>query len=112
MRLHDGTLEVPHEHDWKVRAWFARRKLDEAGMVVDFSTVQDALDAILAGLHATDLNTHESFHGLNPTAEIVAKYIFESLAGRGMNSILRVEVTEAPGCVAAFEREGQMRDPE
>jgi len=105
VRLHDGTLEAAHKHDWKVRAQFARRELDEVGMVLDFSTVQDSLNAILARLHGTDLNTHDDLDGLNPTAELVAKYIFECLVGRGLNSILRVEVTEAPGCVAAFERD-------
>jgi 6-pyruvoyltetrahydropterin/6-carboxytetrahydropterin synthase len=103
VRLHDGTLETPHDHDWKVRAQFARRELDEMGMVFDFSTAQDALNAILTRLHGTDLNTNAHLDGLNPTAEVVAKYIFECLAGRGLNSVFRVEVTEAPGCVAAFE---------
>lgn len=81
-------------------------------MVLDFSTGQEALDSIAGRLNGTDLNTHRDFDGLNPTAEFVAKYVFECLAGSGLSSILRVEVTEAPGCVAAFERDGSTKNTE
>jgi 6-pyruvoyltetrahydropterin/6-carboxytetrahydropterin synthase len=105
LRLHDGTYENPHKHDWVVRAHFARADLDAVGMVLDFTAVQEALDAIVARLDGTDLNRHEDFEEINPTAEEVARYIAERLAGRGYTSVTRVEVTEEPGCVAAFHPE-------
>lgn len=104
--LPDGTLESPHAHDWGVRACFARDRLDENGMVVDFHKVQEGLATVLAQLHQTDLNELESLSGLNPTAEVVAGHVFERLRAHGLSAVRRVEVTEAPGCTAIFERNG------
>jgi 6-pyruvoyltetrahydropterin/6-carboxytetrahydropterin synthase len=112
LRLRDGTLEQPHNHAWVVRVHFARAALDEVGMVLDFSAAQQALESVVARLNGTDLNRHVDFEGLNPTAELVAKYVFECLASSGLSVILRVEVTEAPGCVAAFERDGWTKNAE
>lgn len=112
LRFRDGALERPHKHEWAVRAHFTRPALDEVGMVLDFSTVQEALESVVARLHGTDLNKQADLEGLNPTAEFVAKYIFERLAGCGLSSVVRVEVTEAPGCVAAFERGGSPSNPD
>lgn len=102
VRLGDGTLEPPHGHDWLVRAHFARSELDEAGMVVDFSKAQSALRSVLAGLDHADLNSHKGLAGKNPTAEVVARYVFDRVSERGPSVLRRIEVTEAPGCVATY----------
>jgi len=102
VRLGDGTLEPPHEHDWLVRACFSRSELDEVGMVVDFSKARSALQSVLARLDHADLNSHEGLAGKNPTAEVVARYIFDRMAEPGLSVPRRIEVTEAPGCVAAY----------
>ncbi|MGB2986249.1 MAG: 6-carboxytetrahydropterin synthase, partial [Phycisphaerae bacterium] len=99
VRLRDGTLEPQHGHDWHVRARFARAELDDAGMVIDFGNARSALQSIVAQLHHTNLNHHEDLADSNPTAEVVARYIFERLAKMGLSTVSRVEVTEAPGCV-------------
>lgn len=103
LRLADGTLEPQHGHDWCVRAYFARPQLDDAGMVIDFQNARSLLDSALEPLHHSDLNRHEAFRGLNPTAELVARYVFERIADTEAHTIRRVEVTEAPGCVAVYE---------
>ena len=101
--LHDGTLESPHSHDWGVRACFARETLDETGMVMDFDKAREGLQTVLAKLHGTNLNEIQPMAGLNPTAEVLAGHIFESLKAQGLALIRRIEVTEAPGCVAMVE---------
>ena len=103
VRLPDGTLEPPHRHEWIVRASFARAELDQLGMVVDFSAAQSGLRSVTARLDQKELNTCEGLTGQNPTAEVVARYIFQCLVDAGFSTVSRVEVTEAPGCVAAFE---------
>lgn len=103
VRLPDGTLEPLHGHDWQVRACFATGALDDAGMVVDFEAARSALQSTLDKLTHADLNEHEGFAGLNPTAEVVARYVFDRLRGREFTTIRRVDVTEAPGCTATFE---------
>jgi 6-pyruvoyltetrahydropterin/6-carboxytetrahydropterin synthase len=103
LRLEDGTCEPQHGHDWRVRACFATAELDATGMVVDFHTAQSALQSVAASLHGTDLNRHEALGGRNPTAEVVAGYIFQRLALHALRTLRRVEVTEAPGYVAIYE---------
>ena len=103
VRMPDGTLEPPHGHDWLVRAYWSRSALDETAMVIDFGQAQSNLESVVGHLHHADLNNHEALNGLNPTAEVIAKYVFDRIRAPGPSAIRRVEVTEAPGCVAAFE---------
>ncbi|MCH7704942.1 MAG: 6-carboxytetrahydropterin synthase, partial [Planctomycetes bacterium] len=102
VRFRDGSVEPRHGHDWVVRAEFARAELDECGMVVDFLEARRVLDAISGDLHHTDLNEHPALGGANPTAEAVARYVFDRVRDAGLTDIRRVEVTEAPGCIASF----------
>ena len=72
-------------------------------MVADFSAARATLEGILADLQAKNLNEIDALARQNPTAEVLAKYLFERIRAAGMNSVYRVEVTEAPGCLAAYE---------
>lgn len=103
LRLPGGTVEPRHGHDWIVHAHFSRSILSDAGMVIDFAEAQAALRSVIEPLQYADLNSFEPLSGLNPTAEVVAKFIFDRLSRPGFDSLRRVEVTEAPGCVAAYE---------
>jgi 6-pyruvoyltetrahydropterin/6-carboxytetrahydropterin synthase len=103
LRLQDGTVEQQHRHEWHVRVHFARAELDENGMVIDFAVAQATLNLVVAELHGTNLNAREPLAGKNPTAETLARHIFERLCDLGLPIISRVEVAEAPGCVAVYE---------
>jgi len=110
VRLEDGTLEPPHEHDWLVRAHFSRSELDEVGMVVDFSKARSALQTVLGRLDHTNLNSHDGLTGKNPTAEVVARYIFDRITNPGLAVLRRIEVTEAPGCMAVYRPDALTED--
>ena len=101
--LPDGTWEPSHEHDWLVRAWFTAEELNEYGQVIDFEVAKAALGSVLTELNGTNLNENEAIEGVCPSAELVARYVFQRLRGRGLARLRRIEVTEAPGCVASFE---------
>ena len=103
VRYLNGMVEEPHRHDWRVRAFFSKSQLDDAGMVIDFGEAQAALRSAVGPFDGTDLNAHPALHGANPTAEVVTKHVFDRLFAAGLSSLRRVEVTEAPGCVAIFE---------
>ena len=103
VRMPDGTLETPHVHDWHVRAHFAGPVLDAHDMVVDFCAALSALESAAAELAGRDLNALSQFAGHSPTAERVARLIFDRLQSLGWSRLRRVEVCEAPGCVAAYE---------
>lgn len=102
VRLADGTIEPLHGHDWRVRACFAKAALDDHGMVVDFDRAASALRSLVTEFDHTDLNECAAFAGLNPTAEAVARHVFDRLAATELPAPTRVEVSEAPGCTAWY----------
>jgi len=104
LRLDGDAVEPLHGHDWRVRARFGCRELNALGMVVDFEQARAALEAVLQPLRYTNLSDHESFRDANATAEALARYIFEQLVTAGLECVRSVEITEAPGCVAIYER--------
>ena len=103
VRLPDGTLEEFHSHDWIVLAYFSRAELDDTGMVMDYHKARAGLESVLAPLHGANLNDTEALAGANPTAEVLAGHVFQSLRAYGFSSTCKVEITEAPGCIATFE---------
>ena len=107
VRLPDGNIEPLHTHDWGVTVRFAGRELDECGLLVNFDAVKSALNAVLARFEHTDLNQNPAMCGLNPTAEHVAKVIFEAMLQRwnGDERLRSVRVSEAPHAAAVYGRE-------
>jgi len=102
IRMPDGTVEPLHGHNWDVRVTVARPELDGTGFVVDFHELEASLDAVLKPLHNRNLNDVAEMADLNPTAENVVRHIVRSLRIPTGVSLDRVEVSEAPGCVAAY----------
>ncbi len=105
LRLGDGVMEDPHEHEWRVVATLRSELLDETmGVVADFVEVDRALARVVEPWVGGDLNAQEAFSDGRPSAERVAEDIARRL-GRELACdalLYRVSVTEAPGCVAAF----------
>ena len=104
--LPNGQREAVHNHDWKVEACFVGPGLDPTGMLVDFDRVAAALDEVLGRLDGCDLHARPEFGGVNPSAEHVARVIFDALAevverGERLESVC---VEEAPGCTATYSR--------
>lgn len=102
LRLLDGAMEPLHGHNWHVRVTCAGPKLDAMGVLVDFTKLKPALDAVLATLHDRNLNDLPAFHDRNPSAENVALLISEKLRPACPVGVVLscVEVEEAPGCAA------------
>lgn len=100
----NGEKEPLHGHDWKVRAVFERSELDLIGMVVNFEDARKVLGKIVANLNHRNLNEIAAFRNCNPTAELVARHICRELHTAFGTLIRRVEVTEAPGCIASYEQ--------
>lgn len=100
-----GGQEEPHEHTWRVTATLRSPRLaEDTGVVVDFVHVKRALQTVCDGLDGGDLNTIAPFSDGGASAERVAEHIASRLAGQAEigDLLARVEVTEAPGCSAAF----------
>ncbi len=73
-----GKCEHLHGHNYKVFAHVRGNQLDEGGMLLDFSELKKALKAVCNRLDHTNLNDMDYFKN-NPSAERIAKYIFEGI---------------------------------
>lgn len=76
-----GKCDRLHGHNWKVEALVKGTELDELGMLVDFKVIKNALKETLDRFDHRFLNELKPFSdGVNPTAENLARIIFEELA--------------------------------
>ncbi len=96
--LQDGSKERVHYHNWSVTADVSSKKLNSSGVVIDFHRLKAAVDNIVAELDNTALHRTDYFRRNNPSAENVAKYIYEKLEPKLPKGIkLRsIRVVEGP----------------
>jgi len=80
LRHYDGKCENLHGHNWKVHVFLKAERLDESGMVIDFGVLKVKLDKILARLDHKELNQLKPFQKVNPTAENIARWIFQEMS--------------------------------
>jgi len=100
----DGSKEPVHDHDWVVTVDLSSEKLNNMGVVMDFRALQAMIDKTIAEFNNKALESISYFQQNNPSAENVAKYIYEKLLielPEGIN-LQNVRVVEEPGCSAAF----------
>jgi 6-pyruvoyltetrahydropterin/6-carboxytetrahydropterin synthase len=77
---YNGKCERLHGHNYKVRVWVSGATLGDGGMLIDFAVVKNALKSLIAEkLDHRDLNEIREFED-DPSAERIAKYIFEQLS--------------------------------
>ena len=110
LRLPGGTAEAPHEHTWHVTAAYRSETLEEPmGVVIDFTAVAEALDAVVEACDGLDLNALPAFSGAGPSAERVAEWLAGLLERRlpSGGRLYSITVSEAPGCRAAFYPAGR-----
>lgn len=107
LRLPDGSVEPVHGHNWRVRATLRSDALDAMDTVTDFHPVMHRLRAAIDPWRNRHLNDLPPFNGAapaNPSAERVAEWIAHELSPGLPDGVrvVRVEVTEAVGCRAAW----------
>lgn len=90
LRDYPGDCRRMHGHNWKVEVEVTASELDELGMGVDFKTIKREAKAQADLLDHRYLNEIEPFDTLNPTAENLARWFFEGMAGRIDNDRVRV----------------------
>ena len=104
LRDYHGATEPVHGHNWRVRVTFDGERLDSAGVLVDFVEVRRMLDQVVAHLDHKFLNDVEPFGGTNPSAENIARFVYERLesADWGAARLREVRVWETNECAAAY----------
>jgi len=108
LTMPDGRPEEFHSHEWLVECAVAAEWLNEIGVVIDFNELDKKLDIIIGPFEDTRLEKLPFFkkHGINASAENVAKYIFDMLEPQldADMSLEYVQVTEAKACRAKYSK--------
>jgi len=102
LRGYEGKCAQLHGHRWEVEAVCCAETLDGTGMALDFSVLRRALAEVLETFDHRQLNDIPPFDTLNPTAENLARVVFERLAGLPGPALREVKVWESPDCWASF----------
>ena len=97
---YQGDCENLHGHNWKVEVVARSASLDGLGMVMDFRRLKDLTDQVLGRLDHEYLNEVEPFTKLNPTAENIARYIYDEISRYA--PLHRVNVFETESSVASY----------
>lgn len=105
LRGYRGKCENLHGHNWKVMLTVKGEQLDHLGMLVDFTVLKQLMKDVLGGLDHRFLNDTPPFDTINPTSELIAKFIAETLAPRLPAGIAvdSVRVWESDRCSATYK---------
>lgn len=80
LRDYKGKCENLHGHNYKVRVTLTGTELDSTGLLYDFVNLKRAIQGVLRSLDHIYLNEFPPFDVLNPSAENIARYIYEETA--------------------------------
>jgi 6-pyruvoyltetrahydropterin/6-carboxytetrahydropterin synthase len=78
LRGYRGKCENPHGHNYKVRVTLEGEKLDDIGLLYDFKDLKVVMGDIIDRLDHQFLNDIEPFQQLNPSAENLARYFYQT----------------------------------
>jgi 6-pyruvoyltetrahydropterin/6-carboxytetrahydropterin synthase len=75
-----GECKELHGHTWDVEVTVGAQELDEIGIVYDFKSLKADLAVVLETYDHVLINQVEPFDRISPTAENLARVIFERLS--------------------------------
>ena len=104
--LGDGSKEPAHNHNWAVIAEVGSTEVDDTGVVIDFCRLEEMVDEVVAEFDNARLEGIDYFRRNNPSAENVARYVYEKLEP-GFPEGVKLEcvrVVEERGCSAKFSK--------
>jgi 6-pyruvoyltetrahydropterin/6-carboxytetrahydropterin synthase len=95
LRGYKGKCENVHGHNYRVRVTLSGQQLDSVGMLYDFVHLKKVIQEVIRSLDHRFLNDFSPFDVVNPSAENIARYIYEETAkqlreapnGTGITSI-------------------------
>ena len=82
LRNYKGKCENPHGHNYKVQVTLQGRELDKAGLLLDFKDLKDVMKQAIERLDHQMINDVEPFTTLNPSAENLAKYFYDTTSAQ------------------------------
>jgi 6-pyruvoyltetrahydropterin/6-carboxytetrahydropterin synthase len=80
LRNYKGKCENVHGHNYRCQVTVEGEQLDSIGLLVDFVELKKTVHGVLDRLDHTWLNEFPPFDVLNPSAENIAKYIYDEVS--------------------------------
>ncbi|MDD2220217.1 MAG: 6-carboxytetrahydropterin synthase QueD [Desulfoplanes sp.] len=81
LRHYKGKCEALHGHNFSVEAEVIGTTLDPViGYLMDFKELKNCLQQVLETLDHKFLNELSAFQKINPTSEVLARYVFDALS--------------------------------
>ncbi|HQI00008.1 MAG TPA: 6-carboxytetrahydropterin synthase QueD [Deltaproteobacteria bacterium] len=93
LREYQGDCERLHGHNYRIEVVVSSPSLDEQGIVMDFRELKKLLKGVLHELDHQYLNDLAPFNERNPSAENIAKHLFETLSPLIKEPVRLFEVT-------------------
>ena len=79
LRDYPGDCSSLHGHNWPVEVMVSSQVLDDTGIAIDFREIKRQAKVGVKRLDHQYLNEIKPFDVLNPTAENIAKYLFDEI---------------------------------
>ncbi len=80
LRNYRGKCENVHGHNYRCQVTLEGAELDETGLLVDFVELKRVVHGVLDRMDHQWLNDFPPFDKLNPSAENMARYIYEQVS--------------------------------
>jgi 6-pyruvoyltetrahydropterin/6-carboxytetrahydropterin synthase len=98
LRNYRGKCENVHGHNYRCQVQVEGADLDDIGLLVDFVELKKVVHSVLDRMDHQWLNDWPPFDTLNPSAENMAKFIFDEVT-----SLLRPRAGVKVGWVRLWE---------
>jgi 6-pyruvoyltetrahydropterin/6-carboxytetrahydropterin synthase len=79
LRNYHGKCENVHGHNYRCQVTLEGAELDHTGLLMDFVALKKTLQSVIDRLDHQWLNDFPPFDVLNPSAENIAKYIYDEV---------------------------------
>lgn len=91
LRNYHGKCENVHGHNYRCQVTVEGEQLDDTGLLVDFVLLKKVVQSVIDRMDHQWLNDFPPFDVLNPSAENIAKYIYDEVH-KGVDAGVRVRL--------------------
>lgn len=108
LRNYRGKCENVHGHNYRCQVTVEGEKVDDNGLLVDFVELKKVVHSVLDRLDHQWLNDYPPFDKINPSAENIARYIYDEVdTGLGVRQgarLAQVRLWETDTAYAVYRR--------
>jgi 6-pyruvoyltetrahydropterin/6-carboxytetrahydropterin synthase len=94
-----GQCEDLHGHNFVVEISIASYKLNTEGILIDFRILEKWTEEVIKDLDHKYLNDIQYFEDINPSSELIARFIYDRISKKANRHYLKVS------CITVWESE-------